>query len=344
MRLGIGRHDLLKISAIFPRTRFFWLILMHLFYIDESGTPETSGNSKQFVLAAIGLPIDFWREADQALQRIKFRYGIKEEEEVHVAWMCRTYHEQTCIENFEKLSAEERRLAVKAERAKFINTRKKEAKAEKDETKKRKILKTISDAKKLFNKTEAYTHLTETERRQFVRDLAEIVGRWKDVRIFAEIIDKSNYTPPAHSLTPTTQAFEQVVLRIEKFLEKKSSWRHNTRGILIYDNNPSVASQLTLNMKNYFKKGTFLSSVKHLVEVPLFIDSSFSGMVQIADLCAYALRRYVEFNEKELVDLISPRFDKKPRTHHILGVRHYTSNTECQCIFPHKHPRKEIST
>lgn len=312
---------------------------MLLFYIDESGTPEIFGNSQQFVLAAVGLPIDFWQKADQALQRVKSHYGMREDDEVHVAWMCRTYKEQVAIENFELLSPDARRAAVRTERANFINGRKKDAKAEKDEAKKRKLLKSITEAKKLFNKTEAYIHLTEKERRQFVRDLAKIVGSWGNARIFAEVIDKSNYTPPIHTLTPTTQAFEQLVLRIEKFLEKKSSRGHNARGILIYDNNPSVASQLTQNMKNYFRRGTFLSQVKHLVEVPLFIDSSFSGMVQIADLCAYALRRYVEFNEKDLVELIAPRFDRNPKTQEILGIRHYTANTQCSCMFPHKHTR-----
>ena len=29
----------------------------------------------------------------------------------------------------------------------------------------------------------------------------------------------------------------------------------------------------------------------HIIETPLFVDSTLTGMVQIADLCAYALKR-----------------------------------------------------
>jgi len=51
-------------------------------------------------------------------------------------------------------------------------------------------------------------------------------------------------------------------------------------------------------------------------------------MVQIADLCAYALRRYLENGEEELFDLVFHRADKKDGT--VVGVRHFT-NASCGC-------------
>jgi hypothetical protein len=51
-------------------------------------------------------------------------------------------------------------------------------------------------------------------------------------------------------------------------------------------------------------------------------------MVQIADLCSYALRRYLENNEDFLFDLIFQRADRKDGR--VVGVRHFTPHG-CKC-------------
>lgn len=57
-------------------------------------------------------------------------------------------------------------------------------------------------------------------------------------------------------------------------------------------------------------------------------------MVQIVDLCAYALRRYLENNEEELFDLIFVRADRKDNwektAHKVVGIRHFTGPS-CKC-------------
>ena len=51
-------------------------------------------------------------------------------------------------------------------------------------------------------------------------------------------------------------------------------------------------------------------------------------MVQIADLCAYSLRRYLENGETQLFNLIYKRADKKDDV--VVGVRHF-SKKSCTC-------------
>jgi hypothetical protein len=53
-----------------------------------------------------------------------------------------------------------------------------------------------------------------------------------------------------------------------------------------------------------------------------------TGMVQIADLCAYSLRRYLENGEEELFELIFERADRKEGI--VVGVRHF-SDASCSC-------------
>ncbi len=81
-------------------------------------------------------------------------------------------------------------------------------------------------------------------------------------------------------------------------------------------------------MKRYFQKGTRWTTVEGIVETPLFVDSQLTGMVQVADLCAYALRRYLENDENEIFNLVMQRADKKDGV--LVGVRHFTK-LDCNC-------------
>ena len=48
----------------------------------------------------------------------------------------------------------------------------------------------------------------------------------------------------------------------------------------------------------------------------------------MADICAYALRRYLENAEVDLFNRIFPRADRRGDT--VVGVRHFTA-TSCTC-------------
>jgi hypothetical protein len=163
-----------------------------------------------------------------------------------------------------------------------------------------------------------------------VREVAEVVGNWGFARLFGEAVDKANYMPIDTTRTPEIQAFEQVVSRFERFLTNISQPTQGGKahGLLIHDNNQTVCLAHTNLMKRFHSQGTFFTAVNHIIETPLFVDSSLTGMVQIADLCAYAIRRYYENSEEELLDLILPRADRARGR--IVGLRHYTP-AGCTC-------------
>ena len=99
-------------------------------------------------------------------------------------------------------------------------------------------------------------------------------------------------------------------------------------GLLIHDNNFTVAKKHTELMKQYLANGTLWTQIDRIVETPLFVDSQLTSMVQIADLCAYALRRYLENDETELFDQIYSRAHR--RNNAVVGVRHFSS-PKCSC-------------
>ena len=177
--------------------------------------------------------------------------------------------------------------------------------------------------RKNYNKTIEYTHLTFDERREAVKELAECISSWGEARLFAECIDKIHFNPAKTATTIVDQAFEQIVSRFEPFLVTRSSF-----GLLIHDNNETVAKRHTAMMKRFLRTGTLWTGIKHIIDTPMFVDSQLTSMVQMADICGYALRRYLENQETELFDLVFQRADKVVNT--AVGVRHFTKD-DCRC-------------
>ena len=152
----------------------------------------------------------------------------------------------------------------------------------------------------------------------------------------AECIDKIYFDPNRSSNTVDEQAFEQVVSRYEQYLQITGGIESQPNfGLLIHDNNETVAKKHTELMKKYHREGTLWTQLENIIETPLFVDSQLTSMVQIADLCGYALRRYLENNENELFDLIYERADRKDGV--VVGVRHFTEkNCMCKICLSHK--------
>ncbi|HBY19227.1 MAG TPA: hypothetical protein DEH00_08680 [Candidatus Marinimicrobia bacterium] len=290
---------------------------MHITYIDESGTPEIPGNSSHYVLAGLSIPIDKWKKCERDVQKIKDKYCCHNAE-IHTGWLLWPYFEQSKIPNFESMKYSERRYHVERYRNNELLR-----------LQRIRNNKLYYKTKKNYNKTHDYIHLTFDERKKFATDIAELIGKWSFARLFAECIDKFYFNPTRSKYTLDEQAFEQVVSRFEQYLRIYS---HTSRvkkfGLLIHDNNNTVSKRLTELMKQFHNSGTLWTSVRNIIETPLFVDSQLTSMVQLADLCSYALRRYIEKNEDYLYKEIIKRADKKGGK--MVGVRHFTDDS-CEC-------------
>ncbi len=296
---------------------------MYLCYLDESGVPEVPGNSSHFVLAGLAIPVERWREADSRIATVMERYGL-ENAELHTAWILRKYIEQTRIDRFESLSQNSRRSEVIRLRTAEVYRVRKLGDAKRN-----------SELKKNYKKTEPYIHLTFGERRQLVQEIAQLVGRWNWARLFAECIDKAHFDPVRAQRSIGEQAFEQVISRFEQFLENTEAADRQNFGLLIHDNNQTVAAKHTQLMRHFHSQGTLWTHITRIMETPLFVGSDLTRMVQIADMCAYSLRRYIENGE---VDLFEPLFQRADRIRQkVVGVRHFTAATcACQVCAAHR--------
>lgn len=297
---------------------------MHLCYIDESGTSSIPGNTSHFVLAGLAVPIWHWNNCDAELNAIKRRYAL-EGVEIHTAWILRKYLEQSRIDSFDKLNYEQRRFEVQKARNSHVLRLQRRGNS-----------KSYRQAKKNYQKTEAYIHLSLDQRREFISDIADCVSNWGFARLFAECIDKLHFDPHRTQRTVDEQSFEQVVSRFEQYLQAvENPDGSRNYGLLIHDNNETVAAKHTELMKHFHAHGTLWTQIQRIIETPLFVNSELTGLVQIADLCSYSLRRYLENGETDLFEKIYSRADRKNNV--VVGVRHFsTPKCECQICATHR--------
>jgi len=288
---------------------------MFLCYIDESGIPELNSGTTHFILLGLAIEVWDWREQDREVEVFKGRYGL-EGVEIHTGWMARRYLEQERTAGFDRLGREDRRRAVRRERDATILRKA----ALKGET-------AVRETRKNFRKTDPYIHLTQGERMDCLRGLADLIGSWGHARLFAEATDKRAFgsTPPR--VPPREEGFTQLVTRFQMFLQRQADRR--AVGILVHDNNLTAELRLTRLMRRFHEIGTMWTTIDRIVETPFFVDSQLTGGVQLADLCAYATRRFFENNETDLFDRIYPRFDRSGGR--VVGIRHYTGSRVCTC-------------
>ncbi len=291
-------------------------------YVDESGMPDTKTLSAHFVVAGLAIPLDSWKMRDAELQRILENHRLGGVE-MHTAWMARYYPEQNRIPDFDKYSDADRRHLVMIERKKDIA----KASLGKDAS--------VKSLKKNYKKTESYIHLTHAERLQTLREVADAIGSWQEARLFGEA-RSTTLLPDSKNAIAREQALEQITTRFELCLRNR--FGSSGLGIMIHDQNQAASVKLTSLFRAWQSSGTSYAGIDHIVETPLFVDSSLTAMIQAADLAAYATRRFFEKNETDLFDRIYSRFDRTGAL--MVGLRHYTGTHPCSCRVCQDHGRQ----
>lgn len=152
-------------------------------------------------------------------------------------------------------------------------------------------------------------------------------------RLFAVAVDKEAVSPA----DPIAIAFEEICNRFNLFLQRKSDrTRHEMhRGLIVMDESKHERPLQAL-ARHFRVNGSRWGRFRHLVEVPLFVDSRASRLVQLADLVAYATWRKYEFSDGRFFDPLIPRFDAEGGIIH--GLVHRRSARDCYC--PACHSRR----
>lgn len=162
------------------------------------------------------------------------------------------------------------------------------------------------------------------DRVQAIKDGLQVLATsMRSTAAFCVAVKKS--TIPA--IDPVEWAFEELCKQFDHFLmvmykdTKEKRVNHYTptnepqRGLMVCDESTRETSLQRLAV-DFRTKGHSSGILRNLVEVPLFVDSRATRLVQLADLIAYATFRYVERNDSRFIDVFKHRF------HTISGIQH----------------------
>lgn len=125
-------------------------------------------------------------------------------------------------------------------------------------------------------------------------------------------------------------AFEQICNRFDRFLGRLHAAGNTQRGLIILDETSYETSMQHL-AREFRTIGHRWGQLYNMSDVPLFVNSKATRMIQYADLVAHATRRYFEYGDSSYFDLFSPRIDAEGGVLH--GLTHYKPAGEnCNCI------------
>jgi hypothetical protein len=166
-------------------------------------------------------------------------------------------------------------------------------------------------------------------REEIIRQaLSLLAAQRASVRLFAVAVDRTAMSPA----NPVELAFEQICNRFNLYLARSNdqNLRNSQRGLIVMDESKHEQPLQGL-ARRYRVDGGRWGVVRNLAEVPLFVDSRASRLVQLADLVAFATWRKYEHQDGRFFDQLVPSFDAQGGIIH--GLFHYReASAPCYCV------------
>jgi hypothetical protein len=167
--------------------------------------------------------------------------------------------------------------------------------------------------------------ITKDERHTAYLQVLQWIGQANEVRLFGAVVHKAARSPD----DPMEYAFEQICNRFDRFLGRLHKAGNSQKGLIVLDES-SYETSLQGLARDFRAIGHRWGHLYNIAEVPLFVDSRATRLIQCADLIAFALRRYYEYGEDELSNLIAHKFDATGGIIH--GLTHFTPvDQACGC-------------
>jgi len=152
-----------------------------------------------------------------------------------------------------------------------------------------------------------WRHFPKLDREQAIIDALTIgvCKRHPDkVRLFAAVLEKKNFAGQDIAQV----AFEQLSSRFDQFLGRLHQKGNTQRGLILFDKS-STEKRIQTLAKEFKTAGHSFGRTRNYAEVPVFIDSQASRLIQLADLVTYAIFRRFEHEDARFYDVISKCFD-----------------------------------
>ena len=142
------------------------------------------------------------------------------------------------------------------------------------------------------------------ERERAIQDALGLLSSHPSNRVFASVIKKSSISPR----DPVEAAFEQLASRFDYYLRRLHKSDNPQRGLMIFDKS-TYETTLQALATDFRGEGHTWDKIRNFAEVPLFLDSRASRLIQLADLIAFAIFRYYESGDDRFFSVVQPHFD-----------------------------------
>lgn len=167
-----------------------------------------------------------------------------------------------------------------------------------------------------------------------IKEVLEILSQaHNSVRAFACAVHKDSYPDQ----DPVELAFEDLCSRFDLYLGRLRNEGDRQRGLLILDKS-AYETTLQKMARNFRKIGTQWGTIHNLADIPFFVDSRASRIVQLADHVAYAVFRRYDAKDTNYLDVIAHKFDRAENIVH--GLSHKTLDRNCMCLACATRPRQ----
>lgn len=152
---------------------------------------------------------------------------------------------------------------------------------------------------------DGWERFSPVDRVQAVVDSLQLLASTQSrLKVFACVLQKSLHSPS--DIIPL--AFEKLATCFDDYLAacyRKSKGKNPQRGIVIFDK--SIVEQNVQLLSHTFKhEGHQNGKLRNFAEVPLFLDSKASRLIQLSDMVAYWIYRYYQSHDSRGFELIKP--------------------------------------
>lgn len=189
----------------------------------------------------------------------------------------------------------------------------------------------------MFSGRKEWEGVAPVDRVQAVVDILSLLQNPQlKLRVFASVIEKSKV--PRDKILE--KSFEVVAHQFDQYLADmyRGPRKNPQRGLVICDK--TSYEQALQDLSTLFKHtGHSLGKLRNFAEVPLFLDSKASRLIQMADLIAYWIFRYHQSKDDRGFKLIEPAI------HQYSGQRvglisdvSLATEAALAAIPPHKYP------
>lgn len=157
-------------------------------------------------------------------------------------------------------------------------------------------------------------------------DCLDLLAQRRTVRLFGAAVHRD----AVGDEDPMEVAFELVAQRFDRMLGRLHKSGDTQRGLIVLDKSTYETSLQRLAI-NFRRMGHREGRLHNLSEVPLFIDSKASRLIQAADLIAYALRRRYHSGDAAHLRRLEHRFDAVGGK--VYGLIHLKpAGIQCDCV------------